>query len=313
MQNLKLQLSTSPDVNRDMKVTLVHEATGQEFKTTPFLDGTVNMTNIPAGAYRLLVNHSNIAAAVYDNRIRVFGDRPTFVPIKIPPDIFTDRPIRETTEMDLQPPRTILASAADAAEAQARKKGGQPIFADDWNALAHIVADVARAASDLSQRVAPLGHPHQELVEKLQEIQANLARFLDVFGKSLAELQRQIQQLALYQRVNTALDRIPNLTPGQREDITKEIDTLDDVRKDAPYAYSSAIRRVAERLGQKLDATIPVDRPEIRNDTAVKDAVGVVAAMGSTTPVYTYEGELANHDKVDRQTAKASMKLAVQR
>src|SRR4051812_8164820 len=118
MQNLRLQLNTPPDINRDMQVTLVHEATGQVIKASPFLDGTLNLTNIPTGAYRVTLNHANLSSAVFDSRIRVFGDRPTFVPIRIPTDIFTDTPIRQPTEMDLAPPRTQLASSAAAAEAQ---------------------------------------------------------------------------------------------------------------------------------------------------------------------------------------------------
>lgn len=301
MATVTMQLNTPVEVNRDMRVTMVHEATGQQFLATPFLDGTVKVNNVPSGAYRLKVNHANLTSAVFDNRVRVFDDRPTFIPIKIPPDLFKDTPIRETVEMDLGPVRSQLDTSAGTAERQTKKKGGQPIFADDWNELAGVVGDVARATKDLTQRVAPGGHKHPELVDKMQEIQDNLNRFLDVFGRSLAELQRQIQRLALDQHVNTALDAIGPVDVDTRRRFSQVIDSLDNVQSDTPFVYTSAARRAGEQLATLLDQTVNQVNPAARDKTEVTAAAKVVNALGALPAAHNYTAEVQNQAKVEAQ------------
>jgi hypothetical protein len=284
----------------------------------PFLDGTVKASNLDPGAYRVTVRHPNLSAPVYDNRIRVLGDRPTFVPITIPTDIFSNVPIRQTTAADLGPVRDHLATAADDADRQARKQGGQPIYADDWNAMAGIIGDVARTTSDLTQRVAPLGHQHPELVDKIQEIQDNLNRFFDVFGKTVVQLQRQIQALALQRRVDDAIDNIPSGAGGvdpnklqqARAAMQQAIGGLQGASDDTPYAYTSQLKRVGEQIAQTMTDVVP-DQPAVKNNSAVAAATRAGFALSSGLPAHTFDAELALHQKVDRESGTSSATLAL--
>jgi len=318
MQAVKFQLSTPAAINRDIRVEVTNEASGQKTEVTPFLDGTVKVNNLAPGPYRVTVTHPNIPAFLYDDRIRVFPDRPTFVPIRIPTDLFSDAPIRDTPLADLKPARDALTSVADRADRQAKKKGGQPIFADDWNDISDALGDLSRATVDLSQRVSPDGHDHPELADKIAEVQSNLLKFFDLFGKTVVELQRQLQQLALQRRVDDALAAVPVATPADstrvsaaREAMTKAVTDLQDLQGETSYAYTSQVRRTGERLAETIDTLIPPDKPELRNDPAISAAANVAFALSSQTPATNYSAELALHQRVDAQSGKSSITLAL--
>jgi hypothetical protein len=319
MQSVKLQLSTPPEINNDITVELTHEGTGKVTQIHPFLDGTVKASNLAAGAYRLKVTHPNIPTTLWDDRIRIFPDRQTFIPIRIPDNLFKDTPIQDTAIVDLGPVRDKLGHSADSADDQAKKKGGQPIYADDWNTLSEIVGDVARTTSELTNRVAPNGHHHPELVDKIQEIQGNLDRLLQVFGQTLVQLERQIQSLAMQRRVDAALDQIPtNNDPAAiarvkaaRDDLSKAVGDLDNYATDTPYAYTSQVRRVGERITQKLNDVLPTDHPELRSQPDVQAASNAAFAASSSLPAYTYDAELAIHQKIHRQAGKPGAAVAL--
>ncbi len=317
VQQFKMQLNTPPEINRDLQVELTADATGKKVTTQPFLDGTVKANNVDAGTYRVVIRHPNLPSPVYDNRIRVFPDRPTFVPIQIPTDIFSNTPIAQTTEADLGPTRDKLAAAATDADNQGKKKGGQPIYADDWNALSGVIGDVARTTSDLTQRVAPLGHAHPELVAKLNEIQDNLNRFFDVFGKTVVQLERQIQQLALQQRIDAAFAQIvpsngadTTRLKGIQSDLQTAVAALGDVRDGTPYAYTSQLKRVGAQITSALSDAVP-DTPAVRNNADVQAATKTAFSMSSQAPALTYDAELAFHQKVDRDGGAPAASIAL--
>src|SRR5687767_11948455 len=175
---LKLQLNTPVSFTRDMKVELTNQATGEKRKVTPYLDGSVVVPAIEAGNWRLQVQHPNLSFDVFDRPIKVLPDRPTFVPITIPQNIFENVPIEDVPDANLGPVQQHLDEATRAAEQQGNKKAGQPIYADDWNEMAVTVATVAKATRELTDLVAPRGHDHPEIAAKFDEVQRNLQRLV---------------------------------------------------------------------------------------------------------------------------------------
>lgn len=308
---LKMQLNTRPEINRDTTVELTNQATGQKVNVKPYLDGQIVARNIEPGQWRAVVKHPNILFPVFDKPIKVFPDRPTFVPIRIPPDIFENTPIADTPDADLGPVQARYDDAAAAADAQANKLAGQPIYADDWNALAGTVGDLARANSDLTKLVSPIGHDHPEIAAKIDEVQANLQRFYDLFGRSLAQLQRQVQQLALRRKVEAAVATVPNITPERRADLDLAISDLELAWSDQPSTYSIKKKRAAQSLDQTLALIVTESTTPVENDPAVVEAQTILTTISNEQPATSYTKEIENQNRVDIRSGKAPFSEAL--
>jgi len=300
MAVMKLQLNTPVEITRDLQVMVTDLVSNRTVTTTANLDGTVNLRNLTPGEHRVKVLHPNLSFPVLDQPVRVLTQITTLVPIKIDLSIFENTPIRDIAEADLGPVQQSLSDAMDGAAKQNSKQGGEPIFAEDWNALADTVGDMADASLELTRRVSPTGHDHPELIEKLNEIQGNLERFLDVFGRSMAQVQRQLQLLALQQRADQALDRIPDLTPARRVEVTDIVRTLDDVRIDNPYVYTSRFKRVGEQLEAKVFEILSTAPPEVETEPEVQELVSAARTMSAAKPASSFEAEVQQHLKVDQ-------------
>ena len=307
MSALKLQLNTPIEITRDLRVEVVNQLSGRSVDTTPFLDGTVSVRNLDAGRYRVKVLHPNIPFAVLDQSINVLTARPTFVPLKIDLGQFENTPVRDIPDEDLGPVREQLGDAGDLAERLAVKRGGEPIFADDWNQLAGTVQQVAVASVDLTRRVSANGHDHPELIEKLDEIQRNMQRFLEVFGRSMAQLQRQVRQLALKQQADEALDKIPNLPPARRTEVQGLIDRLGAARHDDSYRYLREFRRTGELLTNVLAEVLPADDPDIAASVEVAEFTAALGVMTETMPAGSVEGEVQTHLRIDQRSTKGNL------
>jgi len=311
MQVVRMQLKGPAAVHRDVTVTMINEVTRQEISTQPYSDGSVVLRNVPPGSWRVKAKHPNLVADIVDQPIRVLPGIETRVTLPIPRDLFTDTPIRDIPDADLGPVRDSAGKVADIAERQGRKRGGQPIFADDWNELSGAVADVARATDELTRRVAPLGHDHPELVAKLDELQRNLSKFYDVFGASLAQLQRQIQQLALERRIDDLVTRVPNISPAIRGELAGIVKGLDDVRVDSPFVYSKAVRSAGEKLVERIESVLPADQPEIRDTAEVADLIAHAKNMSAAASTHSFEDEIKTHTKIDRQSSRGAFGAAL--
>lgn len=303
MRILKMQLNTPAAVTRDLEVNLTNQVSGEKRTVRPYLDGSVAVPNIPAGDWRMQIKHPNLLFDLQDRNIRIFPDRPTFVPIRIPTDIFENAPIQDTPEADLGPVQERLEEAAEAAGRQAGKLGGQPIYAGDWNDMATTVEGVARSTKDLTELVSATGHDHPELVAKMDEIQGNLQRLFEVFGSSIAQLQRQIHQLALQRKVETALDRVPDVPAATRRQMEEAVRDLTDVWQENPSVYSARKRRAARSLQDQLGQLLIDQTQEVRDDPQVRDLDTFTLAMASEQPVVTYEAEIQQQQRTSRKSS----------
>lgn len=307
MNVLKLQLNTPVEITRDLRVEVVNQLSGRRVDTTPFLDGTVNVRNLDPGQYRVQVRHPNIPFAVLDRSVQVLTKRPTFVPLQIDLDQFENTPIRDVPDEDLGPVREQLDGAGDLAERLAVKRGGEPIFADDWNQLAGTVQQVALANIDMTRRVSAHGHDHPELIEKLDEIQRNMQRFLEVFGRSMAQIQRQVRQLALKQQADEALDRIPDVPPARRAEVDDLIKRLGDARHDNSYRYMREFRRTGELLTNVFADVLPADNPDVAAIAEVAEFSAALGAMTETMPAASVEEEVQTHLRIDQRSSKGNL------
>lgn len=297
MKFLNIQLNTDAAINRDIDVELVSEASGARKFVKPYLDGSVRVNDLEPGNWRVLVKHPNLNHNLIDRRITVLPDRPTFVPLQVPKDIFSDVAIRATPEADLTPDLARLDELIGKTDQQAKKVAGQPIFAGDWNAMAGTIGDVARSTRDLAMKVTPIGHDHPELVEKIDELQANLERFFDVFGSTVVHMQRQIQQLALAQQAEAALDKIPDITKEERAVVTAGIAKLNQVAEERPDIYSRELKRVGERLHEDVLAATR-KHESLDADEDVVGLLGVAREMARMVPAKDFQNELVGLKRI---------------
>lgn len=300
---LKLQLNTPASYTRDMTVKITNQVTGEKRTVTPYLDGSVSVPNLEPGQWRVQVTHPNLVFDLYDRPIKVFPDRPTNASIVIPANIFENVPIRDIPDADLGPVQRHLDEAGSIAERQSTKKAGQPIYADDWNELAGALATATKAAREMTELVSPRGHDHPELVDKLDEIQRNLQRMFDVFGASLAQLQRQIQQLALQSKVDAALEKTTKVTPETRKSIQDMVTSLQESWADSPGVYSARKRRTAQQLTDQLSQVLVNETPDVNNAAEVKELQEFASAMATEQPAASYQEEIQQQQ---RTTSKSS-------
>lgn len=298
---LKLQLNTPPAVTRGTQVNLTNPATGETRKVSPFLDGTVAISGIAAGEWEVQVTHPNFLNELFRRRIRVFPDRPTFVPLPIPTNIFENAPIADTPDADFGPVQTRMDGAAATADRQARKRAGQPIYADDWNELSAVVADMARGTKELAGIVSPIGHDHPELVAKLDEQARNLQRLFDVFGESVSQLQREVQILGLQNRVEDALNALPEAKRLTfRPQFLGLLQNLDAARGENPQNFTTRLQRIATDLAQLIQDATADEPPAVASAPSIRALVNATTQMQTIPRAASYIDELAGQNRVNR-------------
>lgn len=204
--SVDVRLQGFSPANRDARVKLTNAATGQQIERQPFLDGTLVVRDIDPGQWQMQVVHPNLITPIDTRTIRVFPQPfPTRVPVVVRPELFRDTPIRDIPDADLAPVQQAATSARDAAAPLAGKAPGEVIRASDWNILAGAVQELAAAVAELTNLVSPRGHDHAEIAEKIAEVQGNIRRFSESFGKSLLELRRDIESHHLRRQVDDVL------------------------------------------------------------------------------------------------------------
>ncbi len=204
--SLNIQLQGYTPANRDATVRLTNQSTGQVLERKPFLDGSLLVRDIDAGLYKMEVLHPNLITPIEQRPIRLIPQiPPVFVPVFVPPDLFRDSPIRDIPDKDLTPVQQAATSARAQLAPISSKGPGEVIRASDWNSLVDAVMDLANAVIELTAIVSPQGHAHPEIAEKIDEVQGNVRRFAESFGRSLLELRRDIETQRLRANVSDVL------------------------------------------------------------------------------------------------------------
>jgi hypothetical protein len=201
-----IRLQGLPAANRDAQIKLVSQVTGAQIIRKPFLDGQLLVRDLDPGPYELTVSHPNLISPIDKRMIRLFPQPfPTRVPVPVPPDLFRDSPIRDVPDADLSPIQQLATSVKQAVGPIGGKAPGEVIRSDDWNTLVSAVSDLSSAVLELTRLVSPVGHNHPEIEEKIGEVQGNIRRFIESFGKSLVELRRDIENQNLRKNVRDVL------------------------------------------------------------------------------------------------------------
>jgi hypothetical protein len=282
------QLSGFPAANRDAEVTLTNTATGQTLTRSPFLDGSLMVRDIDPGLWDVKVTHPNLVQPVFAQKLRLFPQvAPTFVPVPVPPVLFQDTPIRDVPDANLAPVQQAVTAARDALTPVLGKSPGEAIRAADWNTLAGAVRDLADNVLQLTLLVAPRGHDHPEIADKIGEVQQNLRNFSDAFGRSLLELRRELEA-ELFRRVLTGVLDEAQAPQATRDDLLGRVGRLTDTLQADPSVFTSQLGNAGSRvLGAVADMVTA--NPALANSAQVQK----LQAIGQQ---YTLAGTATNAD-----------------
>jgi hypothetical protein len=311
MQNLTLNILGFPAVNKDLTVELRDPATLNVVRQVkPFLDGTVKVPKLEAGAYELTVRHPNLTLPVLRRPIRVLPTGETKVSVLLDPSKFRDTPIEDIPEANLTPVLDTANSVAETVMPLAAKVPGEAILAQDWNAMAGAIRDLANAVAELTRLVSPVGHNHPEFVTKFDEMQANFETLLNSVTAALTELQRQGQTRRFREQVEEVLDRaaIDKASPKGRE-FMDLVTNLEQKVTETPTVFGREVRNAAVQLSTKLETLIDekTDDPEFTASQPVK-TLGTALDLHKQQRTTTYDGELQHLRKLDRQIGPGAMK-----
>jgi len=297
--SLNVNLQGFASANRDAVVKLTQEATGTMIERRPFLDGSLVMRDLDPGFYEVEVSHPNLATAIERRRIRVFPTpQPTQVFIPVPERLFRDAPIRDVPDADLTPVQQQATAAKGVLAPIGGKIAGEAIRSADWNTLVGAVGDLASAVVQLTTLVAPRGHDHPEIADKISEVQENLRRFADAYGRSLVELRREIETENLKRDVTAVLDR-GNADLATRARITERLNALDGALQADTSVFTRSLAGAGSLVVNTVNqlAAAQGDAEAFMGDADVQRLTGVAqqyAAMGTQVRA---EGELAAYQR----------------
>ena len=311
MNDLTVSILGFPAVNRDLTVELRDPVSNKVVREVqPFLDGTVRVPNIEAGAYELTVKHPNVTLPVLRRPIRVLPTGETKVSVLIDPSLFRNTPIEDIPDANLTPVRQAADSVAETVLPLAHKQPGESIKAQDWNLLASSVRDLAVAMSQLTQLVSPVGHDHPEFVKKFDEMQTNFETLINTLSAAMAELQRQIQTERFRKQVEQVLaDAQVDPTTPKGKEFLQLVDQLDQKVTDTPTACSRQARNVGVQLATKLDQ-LAEEKPDVIGKESAKALTQTVELLQSQKTT-SYDTEMEFHRKTDRVMGGNALKTIV--
>jgi len=282
----QIKLQGFVPANRDATIKLTNTATNQSIERKPFLDGTLTLRDLTPGNYEIEVRHPNLTMPIDRRRILIPPTRiPTIIPIPVPSSLFTDTPIRDVPDADLAPVQQAAAGVRDQLSPVGGKAPGEVIRSTEWNTLVGAVSDLAGAVLQLTRLVAPRGHDHPEIADKISEVQENLRKFADSFGETLVALRREIELDKLDEGVKTVLK------PGVIPEATRVLlaDRVSDLRKSIQTdstvftgKLSATAALVQQALSDASQNRAP-EAPDIFDDPVAKslsDQAGSLAQSG---------------------------------
>jgi len=271
---IQLNLTGFTAAARDATVKLVNRATGAAIERKPFLDGTLLVRDIDPGEYEVEVRHPNLVQAITRQQIRIFNQpRPTVITIPVPKDLFVDNPIRDIPDADLGPVQQATTAARDQVMPLMGKSPGEVIKASDWNTLVGVVSDLASAVLELTNLVAPRGHDHPEIAEKIGEVQENLRRFAEAYGQSLLEIRRELEAQKLNSKAESALVGV-NLEPAVRDNLRARFTELIDAVQSPTPVFTDKLARTARTVQETVQVAASND-PRVLESAEVQQLMQV--------------------------------------
>lgn len=298
---LSMQLQGFPAANRDAEVTLINTATNQTIKRNPFLDGSLTVRDIDAGVWDVKVTHPNVMSPIFTGKVRVFPQpRPTFLPIPIPEIVFRDTPIRDIPDANLAPVQQAVARAAESLGPISAKAPGEVIRASDWNVLAGAVKDLADNMLQLTRLVSPRGHDHPEIAEKIAEVQDNVRRFTEAFGRSLLEFRRELEAEFLRQRLTNALDEL-GAPQATRDELLGRVTLLNTSLQADPTVFTAQLANTGNRVLTTM-AELTTARPEAATSPNIRVLQQVAQQYVASGTATSADAEL----KIYNRTGSAS-------
>lgn len=312
MPDFRFQLNGYKAANRDAEITLVEENTGTKIKRKPFLDGSLNIKNLSAGFYQVKVQHPNLINPIFTKRIRLFPQKkPTVISVPVPEDIFVDTPIRDIPDADIGPVQQTVTAAMDSLMPIGDKIAGEVIRSSDWNILVGAVRDFGSALQEITNLVAVKGHNHPEIAEKIDQVQGNLINFSEAYGKTLLQIQREIEALNMRRNIEDMYNkgRVPE---AERTDV---LDRLDELSGNLELPTAVWTKKLSSTAGLVLSqintiASNQDDPDEFINDTQVKQVLSFATQYHNSGVVTSPESELHIYRKTNSM-AKTSKLFGV--
>ncbi len=314
MASFQFQLNGFSAANRDAVIQLVHESTGKIVERKPFLDGSLSVPDLDEGYYQMKVTHPNLINPIVQKRIRLFPQKaPTVVPIAIPEDLFEDSPIRDIPDADVTPVQQAAATVKTQLGPIGSKSPGEAIKSADWNMLVGGVVSLADAVGQLTQLVSPRGHNHPEIADKIAEVQGNIRRFSEAFGKALVELQREIETENLQRKVDDVLDAAQASTEV-RGRVQNRVDELKGMTQSDTTIFTNKLANAGSFLLSEINQ-MAVNQGDKANTflstQSVLDTVAIATQYSDTGGVTTSEQELGTYRKTTAVTKGSKFGNAV--
>lgn len=288
---LNLQLTGFPAANRDAEVTLTNPATGQTVRRNAFLDGSLQVRDLDPGMWEVKVTHPNVMQPLYAQRVRLFPQlAPTYVPVRIPEVLFRDTPIRDVPDANLGPVQQSVTAARDGLAPIQGKAPGEAIRAADWNTLVGAVRDLADGVLELTRLLAPRGHDHPEIAEKIAEVQQNVRNFGEAFGRSVLELRRELEAEHFRRVLGTVLDeaQAPQAT---RDDLLGRVGRLTESVQADPSVFTGQLATTGGRVLSAV-ADLVAGRPELQESASVQKVQRIAQQYTTSGTATTADTEL---------------------
>ncbi|HRC86157.1 MAG TPA: hypothetical protein PK413_11150 [Thermoanaerobaculia bacterium] len=298
---MRLSILGFSAVNRDLTVELRDPITREvRREVRPFLDGTVRIPKVEAGAYEVHVRHPNLALPVLTRPIRVLPQGETQVSLVIDPSKFRNTPIEEIPDANLGPVTDSVRSIAETVAPLSAKTPGEAIRASDWNALAGAVRDLAEAVAELTRLVAPQGHDHPELVRKFDEVSGNFQALIESVSASLTELQRRKQLDVLEDQVKGVLTEA-GIAPDEPrgKELLAVVEGLGEAAHTSPRDFGRKSREAGALLGSKFERLVE-EKPDVGNSAPGKGLSILVDTLKEQRST-TFQAEIDHLRKSDRQ------------
>jgi hypothetical protein len=313
---MNLKLLGHAAANRDAEIRLRNEATGEQITRKPFLDGSLVVRDIDPGQWQVEVIHPNLIEPLFQDRVRVIPQpRPIYVPVPVPSTRFEDNPIRDLPDADLTPIQQSASAVRSAVAPIAGKAPGEVIRADDWNQLVAAVSDLAGSVLELTRLVSPSGHDHPEIAAKIDEVQGNIRRFVESFGRSLLELRRDIENQSVRRATTDMLDLAGVVGPA-RDSVLRRMDDLELSLQATPTEFTRKMSATGAALASEVNriATTQGTEAEVFLAAPETKRVLVMAEQLSTSGVQTApEEELETYRRTGLAAGGSKFTFATRR